>query len=282
MASKLSTRAPDSRKGTRVVEVVHWNPVRHRRSGLLGRFTASHPVNNFGDLLGPLIVRELVERSGLRFDGAGQGRRLLAVGSILHFAQPGDVVWGTGVNGKKLDLERSYAGLDVRAVRGPITADFLRGHGIHVPDIYGDPGLLVGSLWTRDELRGDRPVVPVSVVPNFHDLRAHRADPTGRAQVISPQLPVLEVLARIAASEYVVGSSLHGVIVAESLGIPARFVRSSVEPEIKYRDYYEGTGRSRFTQAASVEDALAMGPGEPPRWDPGPLLEAFPLDLWRE
>jgi pyruvyltransferase len=265
-----------------VVEVVHWNPVRPRRPGLLGRLMGSHPVNNFGDLLGPLIVREILERSGLRFDGAGQGRRLLAVGSILHFAQPGDVVWGTGVNGKKVDLERGYAGLDVRAVRGPITADFLRGHGVYVPDVYGDPGLLVGSLWTRDELRGDRPVVPVSVVPNFHDFRASAADPAGRVQVISPQLPVREVLARIAASEYVVGSSLHGVIVAESLGIPARFVRSGVEPDIKYRDYYEGTGRSTFTQAASVEDALAIGPAELPRWDPGPLLAAFPGDLWQE
>ena len=264
------------------MEVVHWNPVRPRRSGLLGRLTGRHPVNNFGDLLGPLIVRELVERAGLRFDGAGGGRRLLAVGSILHFAQPGDVVWGTGVNGKKVDLERSYAGLDVRAVRGPITADFLRRHGVQVPDIYGDPGLLVGSLWTRDELRGDRPIVPVSVVPNFHDFKAHCADLAGRVQVISPQLPVLEVLSRIAASEYVVGSSLHGVIVAESLGIPARFVRSGVEPEIKYRDYYEGTGRSTFTLAASVEDALAIGPGEPPEWHPDPLLAAFPLDLWQE
>jgi pyruvyltransferase len=88
------------------------------------------------------------------------------------------------------------------------------------------------------------------------------------------------VLQTIAASEFVTGSSLHAIVIAESLGIPARLMRSSHEPEFKYLDYYLGSGRRGYEAAGSAGEAMARG-GEPaPRWDPDPLLAAFPRDLW--
>jgi pyruvyltransferase len=266
------------REGTAMaVEIVHWNPVRATRAGRLGKLLSRRrPVNNFGDLLGPLICRELVEQAGLSFERPTTSARLLAVGSIMAMGQPGDLVWGTGVNGKHLDRTAAFADLDVRAVRGPLTRDHLRRAGAEVPEIFGDPGLLVGQLWDRETLRGTRPRVEVSVVPNFHDFR----HTSSSFPVISPQLPLWEVLGRIAASDFVVGSSLHGVIIAESLGIPARFVHSGVEPEFKYTDYYEGTGRSGLARARTVEHALDLGPQPSLRWSSENLIKAFPMELW--
>jgi pyruvyltransferase len=201
---------------------------------------------------------------------------LLTVGSIMQYARDGDRVWGSGVNGKVPVGLHTFDTVDVRAVRGPLTAEFLRARGIPVPDVYGDPALLLPAVhphltaWAADK-RYD-----VTVVPNMRDAAALSDDP----RVVSPTAPLEHVLERIARSRMVVGSSLHGLVVAEALGIPARAVASRAEHPWKYEDYYLGTGRRGFTPAAGVDEAIAMGGEVPLAWDPLPLARAFPWDLW--
>ena len=231
-------------------------------------------MNNFGDLLGPMIVSKIVLDSGLVEPATRH--RLLAVGSILNLARTGDVIWGIGANGKTLDHPAAYRELDIRAVRGPLSRAFLQAKGHAVPDVYGDPGMLVGRLWPREHTaRGFRPRA-VTVVPNLNDM--HLA--AGRSDAVDPTSDVWGMLGTIAASDLVVGSSLHSIVVAESFGVPARLVTSSAEPRFKFEDYYRGSGRHEFRPAPDVDTAIAWG-GEPlPSWNPKPLLDAFPRDLW--
>lgn len=260
------------------VDVFHWNP---RRSPVPGRWGSRLPVgprvNNFGDLLGPLLVKEMCERAGLDHTRGPRRRRLLSVGSVLHFAEPGCVVWGTGVNGKVPPSPDRLRGLDVRAVRGPLTRNLLTRAGVQVPRVFGDPGLLLGQLYTREQLSAGRRPRPLTVLPNLNDGFPHGAFDHA---VIAPTLPVWTCLGEIAASDLVVGSSLHAVVVAESLGIPARLVRSPHEPAFKYDDYYQGSGRPRWVAAATVEEAVEMGGEDAPQWDPEALMAAFPADLF--
>jgi pyruvyltransferase len=257
------------------VEVVHWNPRRPIAPGFVGRLLpVRRPVNNFGDLLGPLIVRRLVDRLNLK--PARHQHRLVAVGSILRLAADGDVIWGAGANGKSVDKPLDATHIDVRAVRGPLTWKYLRDQGIACPEVFGDPGLLIGHLWTRAELRGSRPAHGVTIVPNLHDFPQYRRDP----RAIDPRASVWDVVGRIASSEMVVGSSLHGVIIAESLGIPACLVVSGTEPRFKYDDYFLGTGRAAPYLAPDVDSAIGSGGAPPLDWSPTALTEAFPRDLW--
>jgi pyruvyltransferase len=263
------------------VTVVHWNPARPVVGGPLGRLVPlRRRPHNFGDLLGPHVVTELVRRWGL--PAPTRAARLLTIGSIMRLARTGDTVWGSGVNGKSLTRPYGFTDLDVRAVRGPLTRDFLQARGVRVPEVYGDPGLLVGRLWSAEQLAAGRPRRPVTVVPNLHDVAAYRgaSGALDGHHLLDPRSPLAECLGTIAASSLVVGSSLHGLVVAESLGIPARLVRPGTEPMFKYEDYYAGSGRSGFRPAGSVPEAVALG-GEPPvSWDADQLLEAFPVDLW--
>lgn len=251
--------------------------MRPKFDGRVGRrIPIKCPVNNFGDLIGPLVVRLLLEQRGVD-KAAGNGRRLFSVGSVLHFADTGDTVWGTGVNGKACDSQYRWSALDVRAVRGPRTHAFVAERGVNCPEVYGDPALLLPALMPQLREWADEPKRHrITVVPNFNDL------PTvgGGSNVLDPRSPLMDCLERIARSELVVGSSLHALIVAESVGVPARAARSETEPELKYRDYYEGTGRTSIEIANSSSAAIEMGGATLPRWDAQPLLDAFPYDLW--
>lgn len=53
--------------------------------------------------------------------------------------------------------------------------------------------------------------------------------------------------------EYVISSSLHGIILAESYGIPAILVQPDYSL-FKYYDWYCGTGRTKFPIIKSLSD----------------------------
>jgi pyruvyltransferase len=262
------------------VELFEWNPERPIFRGRAKRLVpVKRPVNNFGDLLGRVIVDRLRKMAQLPSETDRTGR-LLSVGSILHFAKDGDVIWGSGVNGKISPSSHTYSFLDVRAVRGPLTREFLRSRGIEVPEIFGDPALLLPHVAPEllDAARHKKH--KVTIVPNFQDLRLHRPSRLN-PNLLNPSSGLWRCLYRIVQSELVVGSSLHAIIVAEAFGIPARAVRSKVEHEFKYLDYYTGTGRNSFSPAPTACDAIKAG-GEPsPRSSVQPLLDAFPSDLWK-
>lgn len=267
MISKLIRRlspapAPISGPPYPVVEIESWAPLDGRR--------------NFGDHLSIVIASAVAARKGLTFeDEVSRHRRMLAIGSILHYARDGDTVWGSGVNGK-IPLEEIVARrLDIRAVRGPKTAEVLRGMGHQVPDVFGDPGLLLPTLF-GDRFR-PQPSRDVIFVPNLHDWKLVASDP----RAVSPLGGWNRVVEEILTARFVAASSLHGLIVAEAYGIPARYVRlSEIEGRFKYDDYAQGTGRKTLEPAESIEEAVAMGGHPPIKFDPEALLAAFPYDLW--
>lgn len=261
-----------------ITEVIYWNPVIPRFKGRIGRRLPFHEAaNNFGDLIGPALVEEILRRNGLQFsNSAGIGQRLLTVGSILHLAQHKDIVWGSGRNGRITTEKHTARDLDIRMLRGPLTKAFVESIGLKAPNLFGDPALLLGHLFPRLLDRSARPSHEVTFVPNLHDPVPLRC----RKWTVHPRGDLWSTIERIASSRFVIASSLHGVIVAEALGIPARLLRSRSEPEFKYADYYLGTGRPDYTPAPSIDWALLKGGERPAVFDTEAMLAAFPIDLF--
>jgi len=235
---------------------------------------------NFGDYLSVEIVERMVNEpvSVIKMNKPSTPRKLLAVGSIIRQARNGDVIWGTGVNGKSIHLDVFvFDYLDVRAVRGPLTRQFLMEHkGIECPEVYGDPALLFPRLFPEFK-KSESPEYDYIVIPHYSEIYLFPRDD----HIVYPTDPWEEVIAKITNAKFVISSSLHGIILAEAFGIPARFLRITQHEHLfKYQDYYLGTGRDHFTYAESVEEALLMG-GEPPiQCDLDKLYQSFPFEFW--
>ena len=236
---------------------------------------------NMGDQLSQVIVSRVL---GLRdlalMDKRNDGQRLFAIGSVLHFARTGDTVWGSGINGKIDEGQHRFGMLDVRAVRGPRTRQYLLARGIPVPEVYGDPGLLMPLFFPAQYLR-EGPARDVAVVPHFNEpLDKYRdfAD-----LLVTPDCPPATFMRRLLGARLVVSSSLHGLVLAEAYGIPAVYLDwGNGEDLFKYDDYYAGTGRTRWHSGRSVDECLALGgnAGFDLAAVQSGLLDAFPYDLW--
>ncbi|WP_306512337.1 polysaccharide pyruvyl transferase family protein [Janibacter hoylei] len=198
-----------------------------------------HP--NFGDALTPWVLA----RYGIVAVHAPLSRaRVVGIGSLVdqlpdEFA---GVIWGSGL---LREAERRLPAATALAVRGPLTRERL---GLDDGVALGDPGLLIGR-----HVRRRTPQWPLGVVP--HGL--HHADPVLRelgrrrgvrvVDVRSTPSVVMEQISRCAA---VVTTSLHGLIVADALGIPAAWARRRPPlwgDDFKFRDYEAvvSPGRSR-------------------------------------
>ena len=70
---------------------------------------------------------------------------LLAVGSILQWANSNSVIWGAGA--LSADVALSCQPKRILAVRGPRSREICLRHGVDCPAIYGDPALLMPEVY---------------------------------------------------------------------------------------------------------------------------------------
>jgi pyruvyltransferase len=229
---------------------------------------------NFGDHLSKIIVEKMLGRPVTHGSLKSQDQLLFAAGSILHYARDGDVIWGSGFRENPLEENRFHR-IDVRAVRGPVTRNYLLQMGIPCPEVYGDPAVLTAYLFP--EFKKEKPVYDYIIIPNIGEKDCF----TLYKNVVLPIEPWDVIIKKMLKSRLVISSSLHGIIVAESYGVPARLLKMTwLERLIKYEDYYQSTGRPDFKYATSVQEALQMGGEKPAVIDLQPILNSFPYDYF--
>lgn len=204
----------------------------------LKRYTT---YQNAGDVASGVVVAHVSGETpnivGLEWRA---GPNLLAIGSILEWADEQSVVWGSGfiIAGSRL-LAAPRA---ILAVRGELTRAGLIGQGISCDPVLGDPGIFISEIYPRGTIQWS-----VGVVPHYVDLDTpfvERARAAG-LRVINPLLPFETFISELAACDRVISSSLHGLIFAHAYGIPAIWVELSdrvMGDGFKFRDYYSSVG----------------------------------------
>lgn len=201
---------------------------------------------NYGDLLGKYLV-EKISGKKVRFAFPKKFSILdyflpiyVTAGSILTHVNHKCVVWGSGIIAKEYPIKKAK----FVAVRGPQTRQHLMEQGYDVPEVYGDPGLLLPKFYHPEIAKKYR----FGIVPHYNDYKKvqewyHDAEDVLLINLMTDDIE--ETTNEFLKCERIISSSLHGVIVAHAYGIPAiwqQFTGKVFGDAIKYRDYLESVG----------------------------------------
>lgn len=193
--------------------------------------------SNFGDQLTEVLLPHFgVSPVYARAEDA----ELVAVGSIIEHIPdqfPG-YIWGSGFINPQSPAD--FPDATILALRGESTLRKFRQAGREVEVPLGDPGLLASRICSRRRSHGKIGLIPHFSHQNRPAVHALR-DALGEEAVwIDVTRPVRQVIREISACTHVVSTSLHGIVVADSFGIPGLW--ALVEPlprsrDFKWRDY---------------------------------------------
>lgn len=198
---------------------------------------------NYGDLIGAYLVEKI---SNKRVVWTHPKRRYvsdmlqpiyLTAGSILAHANSKCIVWGSGVIQSDQQVKRAK----FLAVRGPQTRRVLMSQGYDVPEVYGDPAILMPKYYTPNIKK----CYKLGIVPHYSDYEIVKGMPENNDSVLIIDLMtdcVETATDLFLQCERIVSSSLHGVIIAHAYQIPAVWVEFSDKLSgdgIKFQDYFE-------------------------------------------
>ena len=212
-------------------------------------------------------------------------KHLNCVGSNIFGSYQDATIWGSGASPSYPTKRQFFCQklsrrkLDIRAVRGPLTREVLQKLGYNCPETYGDPAILMPMIYNPNIEKKHHCLV----IPQFYHEKDFQADYPNERMVSMNTNDFKLVIDEIVASEIVITSSLHGIILAEAYGVPAVFFRGLPESiDFKYRDWYCSTERDNIILADTFEEALETTPPPLPNLTGlvKGLLDTFPYDLW--
>ena len=258
---------------------------------------------NFGDMIGPAIVKRIVEYyfgcsasqlpvADFAIKGTDKWMKkqpcLFTVGSVWRNVRKNDHVWGTGSLGKESELvdgpclgpKTRFNNITVHSVRGPKTVGWLsekcqnklrviihvkkdgeRGMTSDTTKIRpaGDAGFLIPFLFPEYDSRGDNGAGKEAcvILHKYDEETFTNREVVGNASMLPVIQPWETMYANITQCQIVSSSSLHGLILADAYGIPARYIRRSGSIlKDKFEDYAESLGREEKLEDIKLIDVF--------------------------
>lgn len=171
------------------------------------------------------------------------------MGSIIHHLKTIDedvVVWGSGLI-KSLDrkntwkLKRKIDLVKFSGIRGRLTqSELVNKLGVDMPNVLGDPALLLPRYY-QAKLKPKQKFTVCAHMQHFNEFekkfRGHND-----LRVVDVKRDPREVIDDIVNSEICISSSLHGLIIAQTYGVPWIWLRIQdqklVGDKFKFLDFY--------------------------------------------
>lgn len=240
---------------------------------------------NFGDVLSPYLITKLsgcrviynpIHRPffkvewkrfwshPLQFDWArmrwpSKKTTILAIGSMLEHSKPYHKIWGTGF----LKSTSQFNGGEVFAVRGPYSAKIIASQGYPFCKIYGDPALLLPLVYKPKQLNEH---YRFGIIPHQIEYKEFNKIYPDSKLIDLTTNNVESVIDQIYSCDYILTTSLHGIIVAHAYGIPAVHIKGEKNiggDGIKFRDYFNSVGLSECLPTYSVEGIIKLAKNDP-------------------
>lgn len=220
---------------------------------------------NFGDDLAPILIERLTYRP-VEFASLASCD-IISTGSILDQAidvtrkrflsRPfhQTLVWGSGSFGT---IKPGYHHLNVTAVRGPRTKQAL---GLPDSVAIGDPALLLPRIIAQPQKSHRWGIIP-HIVHQQMPLIANLLKQPNTIMIDLGSPDPLATARQIASCEFIISSSLHGLITADAFGIPSLWMQpdsSLFGGDWKFHDYFASVQRAG-TQITSAINLLEHEP----------------------
>lgn len=246
-------------------------------------------VDNYGDLLSPYIIGKLSRRkiiqknyfvgnwkshlyhilkSIIKLDWRFKSKyqfpfesAVIGIGSILFSGNRHSKIWGAGF---MRDDEKCNGGT-IYAIRGKLSLDKIRqqidcGAPIKIIDNYamGDPAILLPEI-----IRGaSEKKYKIGIVPHFSEINYFTDKYGDKYHIIDLRTNDIEGTTEdITSCEYILSTSLHGLIIAHAYGIPALWMElSGLEKGtngFKFRDYFSSVNIPDYNPITDIDKTLS-------------------------
>ena len=242
--------------------------------------------NNFGDILGPTILHNL---TGQKVAPSLDEGSIISIGSVVNLNYPRSVkFWGSGIISQEVKLF-SPEKHEYLAVRGPKTRERILSAGIECPETYGDPALLMPLMFDKEQfLQDDKN--KIGLLPHWVDANifSDQEQEFPDSKLIDIRSDADSVIREVLNSEIVITSTLHGLILCESYGVPCVYVKVGEKVmggTFKYEDYFNSTDRDLYhldytNKEMNLKEIIDYQKTIPDmEIDLVPLLKAFPYDI---
>lgn len=176
-------------------------------------------------------------------------KKFICIGSILGWYENRlSEIWGAGALSKDVTIKNHST--NIHLVRGKYTRQLLAEQGVACPEVYGDPALLLSRFYIPKHVKRYR----MGIIPHYTEENQlfiqNFVDKNNDVCLISMSHYDVwtDVIDKIASCDFVISSSLHGLIVSDSYNVPNIWVAFSenlnVEENFKYKDYFSSVKRS--------------------------------------
>ena len=248
-------------------------------------------IHNFGDDLNIHLVEHLSGKRVVPIQYSGKKSitrdNYICIGSYLHNSNSNSIIWGTGAI--ENSLPKGFDFKQICAVRGPLTRNLLISNGFDCPQIFGDPALLLPTIYTpKVEKR-----YKFGIIPHIVDKSSPQLEEASKGKNIT----IIDIqhdshwhsfIDKICECEIILSSSLHGLIIADAYNIPnvwCEFSGELIGKHFKFNDYFLSVQRDTI-QPIIIKDKIdfSMVQESAKKWrpiifDPHKLISVAPFKI---
>lgn len=193
-----------------------------------------------GELRGGLVEyteTKLTPAKVISVDPEFEDWNYLFMGSIVAKCNNKSIICGAGIENKEDAFVKPYM---VSLVRGPLTHNKFLELGYECPKNYGDPGLLISTLY-NPSIKQEYKLGIVCTREECSTMRDQIQYMRG-VIVIPSDMAIEKMVSNVKACRLIASTTLYGIIISHSYGIKAIWVRP-LDRKINYvefADYYGG------------------------------------------
>lgn len=224
--------------------------------------THNSMYNNLGDSISDIFFNKLSNKKFKNVNFAYKNTSYLTIGSILIKCKSNNIVYGSGFISENDNLgspdnsEWKYENKvyeipkKILSVRGPKTRNKLLKMGIDCPENYGDPLIILPLIYNNENININ---CKIGLIPHFQDINNEKfkwLNNDIKKQKIKTKIIDIKTkdyqkfINEIKECEYIISSSLHGVIISLVYGKKVILTNFSklIGDTFKFYDFFESLG----------------------------------------